>query len=275
MHRSSLHCSGSRFAVVLIASVSLAATAQARQPAQAWQVERGKQYCAMGAGLVGATPLTFGFRMVPGTEVGQLIFARRGESFAKFQFGEKVSVTAGPSGARYEGWARTAQRGDVRTLLIEGIDPAILSALSAPVELRVASGDDIRLKVPFPAEGGARLAFQKCIDAALKEWGVDPQRQASLKQRPRLGARRTWITPDDYPALAVRQGISGDVVIRVAVEADGRVSRCDVVVSSGSAELDGTTCRVTRQRARLDPAIGADGAPTAADMVTTVRWWVE
>lgn len=275
MNPRSLRRFASRSVLVPIASLGLGTIAQPQQPSQAWQVERGKQYCAMGAGIAGATPLTFGFRMVPGTQVGQLIFARRGESFASFQFGEKVSVTAGRSGARYEGWARTAQRGEVRTLLIEGIDPAILSSLSEPVEVSVASGDDIRLKVPFPAEGGARLAFQQCIDSALQAWGVDPKKRASLRQLPRLGGGEPWITHEDYPMTAVRNGISGEVVVRIAVGADGRVSGCDVVVSSGSAELDSTTCRLARARARLEPAIGADGAPTSADMITTVRWWVE
>ncbi|HYI41061.1 MAG TPA: energy transducer TonB [Allosphingosinicella sp.] len=44
---------------------------------------------------------------------------------------------------------------------------------------------------------------------------------------------------------------------------DGRVERCTILVSSGSAILDSETCRMIRARARFTAALDSEGRPTS------------
>lgn len=76
---------------------------------------------------------------------------------------------------------------------------------------------------------------------------------------------------DDPPALR-RAGIGGRVEVHMIVEPSGRVSRCLIARSSGSAELDAVTCRLVRQRYLFDPARDAQGR-AVPDLVGESHLW--
>ena len=76
----------------------------------------------------------------------------------------------------------------------------------------------------------------------------------------------------DYPAAAVRAGEQGDVGFRLDVGPNGRVTRCTVTSSSGSAILDAATCRMLTQRARFTPATDANATPIEASMTGALQW---
>ncbi len=63
----------------------------------------------------------------------------------------------------------------------------------------------------------------------------------------------------DYPREARDAGIQGDLTTRYVIGADGRITDCRVVKSSGSALLDSTTCRLVMERFRYRPARDASG----------------
>jgi protein TonB len=86
--------------------------------------------------------------------------------------------------------------------------------------------------------------------------------------------RLRWITTEDYPASALRQGIQGSVVISAMIGADGRVRSCLVTQSSGSQLLDDTTCRLYTKRAHFTPARDADGNPITAQRTDRFRWQI-
>lgn len=81
-----------------------------------------------------------------------------------------------------------------------------------------------------------------------------------------------WISQADYPAAALQAGAEGPVGIRLRVSELGRVTGCEVTASSGNADLDAATCRLTAQRGRFDPGRNGKGDPIAANFDTTVRW---
>lgn len=87
---------------------------------------------------------------------------------------------------------------------------------------------------------------------------------------PRL--RKGRIRNSDYPRAAGEEGLGGTVGVRFVVEADGRVSRCDVARSSGSSVLDDTTCRLIVERFRYDPSRDPDGRPVPATIVQNHTW---
>lgn len=83
------------------------------------------------------------------------------------------------------------------------------------------------------------------------------------------------IRSSDYPQIAVEEGASGIVSVRYTVAIDGHVSRCIVTRSSGSRDLDETTCRLIEQRFRFDPARDAYGRAVQADIVEDHEWIME
>jgi protein TonB len=86
------------------------------------------------------------------------------------------------------------------------------------------------------------------------------------------GDRTTWVTTEDYPPEAVRNGDEGRVEITVRVGPNGRVTSCQVTGSSGHPSLDEATCRTYAKRARFAPALAADGTPVESSYVDRVRW---
>jgi protein TonB len=88
-----------------------------------------------------------------------------------------------------------------------------------------------------------------------------------------------WISgrigSDDYPRRAFDAGIGGTVHLRFIVGTSGRVTDCAVTRSSGSAELDSTTCRLIKRRLRYRPATDAGGRPIPATITGKHEWIVE
>lgn len=82
----------------------------------------------------------------------------------------------------------------------------------------------------------------------------------------------TWVTMNDYPAMALREGSEGLVAFRVTISPQGFVDNCEVTGTSGNPDLDQTTCRVVTQRARFHPATDERGVPTAGSYSSRVRW---
>ncbi len=87
------------------------------------------------------------------------------------------------------------------------------------------------------------------------------------------GNAGSWATNDDYPSGALRREEQGTTGVRLSVGADGRVTGCDVTSSSGSKELDDTTCRLLQRRGRFNAAT-ANGEPVAGSWSTSIRWQI-
>lgn len=83
-----------------------------------------------------------------------------------------------------------------------------------------------------------------------------------------------WATDNDYPTSAMREGRQGTTRFRVTVGPDGRVTDCTVTGSSGSPDLDDTTCKLITRRARFTPAMDGNGKPTTGTYSNSVRWQV-
>lgn len=62
------------------------------------------------------------------------------------------------------------------------------------------------------------------------------------------------------PAAALEGGEQGSVSCRLQVDAEGRVTKCEVTGSSGPATLDAATCPLLLERARF---ITAEAVPAS------------
>ena len=98
-----------------------------------------------------------------------------------------------------------------------------------------------------------------------------PPPRVAKQVKPR-GSPQSWVTNEDYPSAAIRSGDHGTVRVRLDVGADGRVTDCTIVASSGSSLLDSTACTLLRRRARFDPAEDPQGNKIAAGWTQSFRW---
>jgi len=94
------------------------------------------------------------------------------------------------------------------------------------------------------------------------------------KQPTPRGAPGNWANSNDYPSGPLRREEEGITRFRVTVGADGRVTSCDVTGSSGSKELDSTTCSLITRRGRFNPATDGEGHPTTGSWSSSVRWQI-
>lgn len=87
-----------------------------------------------------------------------------------------------------------------------------------------------------------------------------------------IGRPGLWVTPNDYPANALRQRHEGVTRFQLGIGTDGKVLSCEVTVSSGHAALDEAACANLRKRARFVAATGPDGAAVPGTYSSAVRW---
>lgn len=87
-----------------------------------------------------------------------------------------------------------------------------------------------------------------------------------------LGNPGEWFNADNYPPEAILAGAQGRTVAKIGVDADGRLSGCIIVESSGSPVLDAATCEIARAKGRFTPARDTLGRPIPAATILPVRW---
>jgi len=83
-----------------------------------------------------------------------------------------------------------------------------------------------------------------------------------------------WITNDDYPPGAMREGREGITKITWQINEQGKVDNCQVASSSGSPDLDETACRLITRRGKYSPAKDQNGNPIRTTQSRSVRWQI-
>jgi TonB family protein len=101
-----------------------------------------------------------------------------------------------------------------------------------------------------------------------------PPRLASSEVKPPVPANDSsmWVTNDDYPSSATREGRFGTSALQLTVDQLGKVIECTIIESSGSADLDNTACAVIQERAIFRPALDRRGRPVLGRYTRRVRW---
>jgi protein TonB len=86
------------------------------------------------------------------------------------------------------------------------------------------------------------------------------------------GNPQSWVTSDDYPPAAQREGRQGTVGLSWQVNELGKVENCSITQSSGSPDLDETACRLVTRRGRYSPAKDQTGKPMRVSQSLRFRW---
>jgi periplasmic protein TonB len=152
--------------------------------------------------------------------------------------------------------------------------------VAAPVEPQPTPAD----VAPVPADGPETLSGAASSGPGTGATGQGPGTGAAAQgtgqggggegsTRPRWKSGR--IDRRDYPPEAAGANIGGSVTAHFDVDAQGRVSGCIVVRSSGNPALDRTTCRLIEQRFRYHPALDGAGNPRPDVAGWRQDWWLD
>lgn len=116
-----------------------------------------------------------------------------------------------------------------------------------------SSGDEVRIPVSIKWRG-PKSTGRVFFDGAIP---VTPEK---------------WLTSDDYPQTALREGRGGTVNFQFDVSMTGTAENCVIVQSSGYDDIDAATCRFAARRMEFLPALTSSGQPRIAHARTTVTW---
>ncbi len=120
-------------------------------------------------------------------------------------------------------------------------------------------------------------AVAMVLDWSLRESTVDaPEPAIEKRSLPAVHRARADLpalfSSDDYPLAALQREEQGTVAFTLGINEQGRVERCYITQSSGSATLDHATCSILTKRARFTPARSADGRAVADIRNSRIRW---
>lgn len=201
----------------------------------------------------------------------------------------QVKFDFGLGGPPVEADAVNGKAGDLPLMLFgstrldgwKSTKPGEVAPLLSPQQEAAVSGITVMIKwkKPFRLEFGSLAKpmeqLRACQADLLESWGYDPAIQTTLVRPPRpVNSPAKWLGPADYPQGAVAAGQNGIVQFRLDVEADGKISGCHVLSRTRPDVFADTTCRAVTRRAKLEPALDADGKPVRSFLVQTVQWRV-
>lgn len=118
--------------------------------------------------------------------------------------------------------------------------------------------------------GEAFEVLNTCTQDMIRDWGLDVEQHLGATRRPQWKnklslARRLQ---RQYPAAALRQGEQAILRMRVIVDTDGKVERCQIDAATTN-ELDSPACR-EMENAEFEPALDAEGQPFRSYYATSI-----
>lgn len=241
-------CGGSMFKPVhkmlLVAALALAPLPAAAQPqadVEGWSIVELPDYCAMVRSYddVAATNMIVALR--PDEQVTILLLSETATT--PFPGLAQAVWQVGDSTYRGESFA-VDERGAFGQGIGRYFDDDVLAAFGAEHDLVVRRGDVPAARFSLAGSDKAVPAARECLAAVLAKM---PPAAVPID-------REAWLSYDDYPAIAKREGRGGAVGFRLTVAPDGGVTACQTMSSSGHADLDAATCALLTRRARFEPS---------------------
>lgn len=118
-------------------------------------------------------------------------------------------------------------------------------------------------EIHLQSERYAKRPKRKFVSASTQEWAYATYLRAWVDRVERVGNL-------NYPDEARRRGLSGTLVISVAIRRDGSVERAEVIRSSGIRLLDDAALRIARLAEPYPPLPEAD---EPIDVLHVTRTW--
>ncbi len=148
------------------------------------------------------------------------------------------------------------------------------SQADEPVLATVAQRTDVRYFASVQGQSGATQERPLAADAAATARPADSD--AGAVQLRGVKRDELWITPDtresiiapyidswrrrvervgtlNYPTAALRAGVRASPVLEVAISADGRLAKAEILASSGYPDLDAAALAILKLASPFDP----------------------
>jgi hypothetical protein len=113
--------------------------------------------------------------------------------------------------------------------------------------------------------------LDRCITDLQQHWNIGDAAQARLKSRATANLA-SFLTPNDYPDVAIREAKDGTVGFMLLVDEKGQIADCMLTMTSNVPVLDAQSCAILSTRAKFRPAIGPDGLPARDAVSSRIRW---
>ncbi|WP_109806462.1 energy transducer TonB [Sphingosinithalassobacter portus] len=116
-------------------------------------------------------------------------------------------------------------------------------------------------------------ALRQCVSHLVEKWGYDPEVITGLSRQARKApGSRDWLLYTDYPDSARMRGQNGSILVRLDVDATGKVTGCKLLENAGLPQFGEITCRRIEERAVIEPALDANGNPVPDFIIQRVNW---
>ncbi len=275
----------SRISLVLAAAVSVfPAPLLARDWGYVggWYVTSADQSCGMYSGAL---------RPISGNSATELLILKRMDGAVYLQAkntswsispGSEDQIQYQIDGRTYAGAQKTAPFENTAS---NAGSTALLAAFGSDFETEIRGGSALAIvnggrligQIPLSGTSAAFATIASCLDdLRMNGNGKSPAAgfavlSAATSVSPKGDVSR-WISLDDYPGSALREGREGTVGFRLAVGSDGKVFGCTITKSSGHGDLDEATCAGMTRRAKFDAAKDVSGAKVAGSYQSRVSW---
>lgn len=168
---------------------------------------------------------------------------------------------------------------------IDQTDPVVASVINPCIKSieALATAKDAEQKPELQSFEAVDYRNSDSVDSSSNDVEIEQSEQSTTESKSNLEGRQrpnpipkgnpiNWANGSDYPAEALKFKYEGVTSFRVTVGANGRVTGCHIVESSGHRELDEATCSNVSRRARFDPALDEDGNATSGTYSNRVSW---
>jgi TonB family protein len=134
-------------------------------------------------------------------------------------------------------------------------------------------GGDLRAELSMDMLPQLLAELDKCVVDLQARWNVTLPLPGPGKPDPNPSRNtRTIFTAEDYPAVALYHGQSGEVGVSLLIDETGNVADCTVDKPSGVGILDVASCVLIEKRARFIPDKDNAGKPKRGALAVPVTW---
>ena len=261
------------FVSVLMASASgAAASPSVLEPTSKWVVNYADDMCLLERWFgTGRHSVELAFEADSMGQGADLHIMRTGAPYAREKANVRVLADGADVAIIHSSTYSVPSKGVILTNLF--LDRDQLSKLGAATEIAFSPDRDEATRLTVPAFAAALRALETCRADLVLGWGMSLADQARIKSEAKSSFKGAGgFSSDDYPNSALRGNEQGKARVRLRVDANGKVTECFVMHSSGSADLDKETCDVYRTRYHYSPAVDTYGKPMASFVVSSVVW---
>lgn len=244
-----------------------AAQLVAEPPERQWAISWDEQSCSMTRQPEESGDPMIAMMTVPGTHVWDVIIGP--DLPASSDTG--ISVRLQPGNELIAMIATPMLTNAGVAFMAFGIEDSEVARFAGRERAEILQDDQVVATIGLPEMNRVLGGVRDCIESRMRQWGVDPVAEASLRSRPRLD-RSFRLVLSDFSRSARRLRGFSVLVLRISIGTDGRAIDCVAVSSSGHDVVDRATCDAVRRRFQGVPAIGEIGEFVAAPVIATIRW---